>query len=154
MSRKKIIVSRIFFPRDRRARGIVKASRGIGTHRRIHAVAATKSSFGSVYRVQCIDEETRLMSVPLKSSNTLVLAGALAIGLLLPGGPLLAQKDASDTAPRPSPRPFHPVVDGRRMQPRRQDICRLLHHSLDCQKANTDALDDDLLRDILRRSER
>jgi hypothetical protein len=94
------------------------------------------------------------MGMPLKSSNTLVLAGALAIGLLLPTGALVAQEDAPDTASRPSTLPFRPVVEGHHVQPRRHDMCELLHRSSECQKANTDALDDALLSEILRRSAR
>lgn len=94
------------------------------------------------------------MSVPLMPSNSLVLAASLAVLLLFPAGALLAQEDASGAAPRPSTQPFRPVVDGHHVQPRRQDMCRLLHRSLDCQTANTDTLDDDLLRETLRRSAR
>jgi hypothetical protein len=94
------------------------------------------------------------MSVPLKPRNSLMLAAGLATILLFPAGPLLAQGDASGPASGPSTLPFHPVVDGHHVQPRRQDMCRLLHRPFDCQMANIDALDDDLLIEILRRSAR
>jgi hypothetical protein len=94
------------------------------------------------------------MSRPLIPGNSLMLAAGVAIILLFPAGPLLAQGNASGAASGPSFLPFRPVVAGHHVQPRRQDICRLLHRSLDCQRANTDALDDDLLSEILRRSAR
>jgi len=94
------------------------------------------------------------MSRPLIPGNSLVLAAGVAIVLLFPAGPLLAQGNASGAASGPSLLPFRSVVDGHHVQPRRQDMCRLLHRSLDCQRANTDTLDDDLLSGILRRSAR
>ena len=95
------------------------------------------------------------MSRPLIPGNSLVLAAGVAIILLFPAGQLLAQENASGAAASgPSTLPFRPVVDGRHVQPRRRDMCRLLHRSFDCQRANTDTLDDDLLSEILRRSAR
>ena len=94
------------------------------------------------------------MSVLLKRGNSLVLAAGLATILLFPAAPLLAQGRASDPASGPSTQPFHPVVAGHHVQPRRQDMCRLLRRPFDCQTANMNALDDDLLGEILRRSSR
>jgi hypothetical protein len=91
---------------------------------------------------------------PLIPGKSLVLAAAVAIILLLPAGPLLAQENASGAASGPTTLPFRPVVDGHHVQPRRRDMCRLLHRSFDCQPENTDTLDDDLLSEILRRSAR
>jgi hypothetical protein len=45
---------------------------------------------------------------------------------------------------------LRPVVDGRHVQPRPDDICGLSHRSLDCRTAN--AADDHLFREILGRA--
>jgi hypothetical protein len=45
---------------------------------------------------------------------------------------------------------LRPIVDGRHVQPRRDDVCGLSHRSLDCHAAN--AADDHLFREILRRA--
>lgn len=90
-----------------------------------------------------------MITRPSLSTNTMVLAGALALLLFLRAGAALAQGHAPDAG---SALPFRPVVNGRHVQPRRYDLCRLLHHPTDCQKADTDARGDDLFREILGRA--
>lgn len=79
----------------------------------------------------------------------MVLAGALALLLLLDASAALAQVHAPDAG---SVLPFRPVVNGRHVQPRRDDMCRLLNDPADCQKADPTARGDDLFREILGRS--
>lgn len=47
---------------------------------------------------------------------------------------------------------LRPIVDGHHVQPRRDDMCPLLHRSSDCQDDNANGVDDDLLQEILSRS--
>lgn len=86
---------------------------------------------------------------PSRTTNTTVLAGALALLLLLDASAALAQGHAPDAG---STLPFRPVVNGRHVQPRRHDMCRLLHDPADCQKADRNARGDDLFDEILGRS--
>ena len=89
-------------------------------------------------------------------------AGLVAMLALLQPSPLLAQDAAAAPAARPATRPMaasaqrrlQPIVDGRPVQPRRQEMCALLRRVSDCRDGGADAADDDLLRDILRRSAR
>jgi hypothetical protein len=90
-----------------------------------------------------------MIALPRLSTNKMALAGALVLPLLLCAGAASAQGLASDAG---SALPFSPVVNGRHVQPRRHDMCRLLHDPTDCQKADRNAPGDDLFRDILGRS--
>lgn len=47
-----------------------------------------------------------------------------------------------------------PIVDGHHVQPRRDDVCALLHRSPDCRKASANGVDNDLLQEILRNAAR
>ena len=47
-----------------------------------------------------------------------------------------------------------PIVDGHRVQPRRDDMCGLLHRSSDCREGSADGVDNDLLQEILRNAAR
>lgn len=90
-----------------------------------------------------------MITRPSPHTSIMVLAGALALSLLLDAGAALAQGHAPDAG---SATPFRPVVNGRHVQPRRYDMCRLLHDPADCQKADRNAGGDDLSREILGRS--
>jgi len=86
---------------------------------------------------------------PNRRTNTTALAGALALLLLLHAGAALAEGDAPGAG---SALPFRPVINGRHVQPRRYDMCRLLHDATDCHKAGANERGDDLVREILGRS--
>lgn len=48
----------------------------------------------------------------------------------------------------------HLIVDGHRVQPRRDDMCGLLHRSSDCREGSADGVDSDLLQEVLRNAGR
>jgi hypothetical protein len=86
------------------------------------------------------------------------LIGALVALLQLWATPLLAREAASASrepapaASAPTRMPLRPIVDGHRVQPRRDDICNLLHRLSDCRDGNANGVDDDLLQEVLRHS--
>ena len=96
--------------------------------------------------------------VPRYTKSAAWLVAMLA---LLQPSPLLAQDAAAAPTARPATRSMaasaqrrlQPIVNGRRAQPRRQEMCATLRRGSDC-RDRADAADDDLLRDILRRSAR
>jgi hypothetical protein len=96
------------------------------------------------------------MRGPRDTSKASWLVGALVALLQLWPPSLLAQEAPSASrepvlaAGAPSRTHLRPIVDGHRVQPRRDDMCRLLHRSSDCQDAN--GVNDDLLQEILGRS--
>ncbi len=98
------------------------------------------------------------MRGPRDTNKASWLVRALVALLLLWATPLLAREAASasrESAPAASaPTRMHlrPIVDGHHVQPRRDDMCPLLHRSSDCQDDNANGVDDDLLQEILSRS--
>lgn len=89
-----------------------------------------------------------MMTRPSLSTKTMVLAGALVL-LLFPASAAMAQGYGPDAG---SALPFRPVINGRHVQPRRYDMCRLLHDPADCQKPDRHGRADDLFGEILGRS--
>ena len=99
------------------------------------------------------------MSILRHGKGTATYLAALVAALMLePGSPRAAEAPLEPAA-APPPQAgttaegrTRAVVDGHRLQPRREDICRRLPRSPECRAANATAADDDLLREILRRS--
>ena len=100
------------------------------------------------------------MSLRVGPCQTLWLAAALAVALPLQATPLLAQGSAPAS---PSCLPIRPadasrqcrsraIVNGHHVQPRRRDVCLLLHRVADCRDGKVDAIDEELLREIFRDS--
>ena len=46
-----------------------------------------------------------------------------------------------------------PIVDGHRLQPRRDHLCGLLHGPSDCQEGSAKGVDNDLLQQILKNAQ-
>ena len=92
------------------------------------------------------------MRRPHDTNKASWLVGALVALLQLWATPLLAREAASASREPTQAASARPIVNGHRVQPRRDDMCRLLHRSSDCRDDNANGVDDDLLREILSRS--
>ena len=151
--------SSIFLP----ANGLASREReGAGTHRRRARNAKLRGELNPAF-VGLLSRlpqrrSRRFMRGPRDPNKASWLVGALVGLLQLWATPLLAREAASasrESAPAastPTRGHLRPIVNGRRMQPRRDDMCSLLHRSSDCRDGNANGVDDDLLREILSRA--
>jgi hypothetical protein len=95
------------------------------------------------------------MLLPRITTGTSRLLAALVIASVSQARPLSAQdrtQALAAPAATPSQERAHAIVDGHRVQPNTQEICRLSPRSSQCRNSEADAANDELLRDILRRS--
>jgi hypothetical protein len=87
-------------------------------------------------------------------SNAFRILGAVALSLHVQASPLFG-KEALTPAVSGSPHSavrLRSIVNGHHVQPHRPEMCRLLHRFADCRNGNANAVDDDLLGEILRRA--
>jgi hypothetical protein len=92
--------------------------------------------------------------VPEYQRNTAWLLALLALPQLSPPSALAATAACATTQPiaAATQRRLQPIINGRHVQPRREEICTLLPRGSDCRARDAEMADDELLRDILRRS--